>query len=81
MTEGSFVKSQEDGEESPAPCPAFFFCAHILADKGGGGHGHAGHGQHNEGIQLVVAAPARHAAGTEGVDVSLDEGVGKGGDN
>ena len=53
--------------------------APVLPHEGGGrlGNGHHRHGQ--KGIQLVVAVPAGHAGGAEGVDVTLHKHVGEGG--
>ena len=53
--------------------------APVLPHEGGGrlGNGHDRHGQ--KGVQLVVAVPARHAGGAEGVDVALHKHVGEGG--
>ena len=53
----------------------------VLADEGGRRHGHALHGQHDELVELVIRAPARHAGGSEHVHVGLDKDVGQGCDD
>ena len=67
--------------EGPLFYPVRLSGADILTDKGGGGGGHAGHREVNEGINLVVAAPAGHAVGAEEIDVGLHKYVGDRGDD
>ena len=53
----------------------------VLSHKGGGGHGHGLDGEHDELVNLVVAAPSGHGGGTKKVDIGLDKNVGKRGDD
>ena len=72
-------KAQQDGPDGSLISPLFLSCADILADKGGCGHGHALHGQHDKLIQFIIAAPSCHTAGTEIIDIGLHEDVGESG--
>ena len=74
-------KGQADGGVGSLLRPLGLVGTYVLADKGRGCHGHALHGQHNELVQLVVAAPTGHTAGTEEIDVGLDKYIGKSGDH
>lgn len=57
--------------------PLLIACSQILAGEGGGGHGQTLHGQDDQLIDLGVGGPARHAGGTEPVDVGLHKYIGK----
>ena len=54
--------------------------ADVLTYKGCGRLAHTHHRQHNEAVDLGVAAPAGHTSGAEAVDVGLHVYVGEGGD-
>ena len=75
------AETQPDCRDGAAIAAALVARAAVLADEGGGGHSHALHGQHDELIQLVVAAPPRHHVRAEHVDIALHEDIGEGGDD
>ena len=68
-------QAHENGRDRSVDGPFFIVGAHVLGHEGGGSHGHGKDWQHDELVQLVVAAPACHAAGAEMVDVTLDKNV------
>ena len=74
-------EGQQDGFHGAVVRPILLLSPYVLGHKGGGSHGHALHGQHDELVDLVVAAPAGHDGGTKEIDVGLDEDVGEGGDH
>ena len=84
--------SEKDQQSNDNPCnPAgehqsryrtavgtpIIFCSDILADKGGGSHCHALHGQHDKLVELIVTAPSGHAVRPEEVDIALDKNIGE----
>ena len=70
--------SGKDRKARPLFGAVIHACAEILADKGGGRHVKAGDGQENKAFDLGVDAVARHGEFSEGIDLGLDDNIGKG---
>ena len=74
-------KSNSDRQQDYIFCSLLrtFFLpgAYVLADKGRSRNGHALHGQKDELIQFVIAAPPGHTRGAEYIDIGLYKHIGK----
>lgn len=71
------AKTQDNGRNGAFIGSLVFLGTDVLSHKGGGGHGHGLDGEHDELVNLVVAAPSGHGGGTKKVDIGLDKNVGK----
>ena len=68
---------EEDAEARAAPGAVILLGAEVLPDEGGAGHRKARDGQESKALDLAVRAVGGHGEHTEGVDLRLDNDVGK----
>lgn len=67
----------EQAEADALLHPIQLLGADVLGDEGGHGHGEGRDRQEGEALHLSIGADARHGGGGEGVDIGLNEHVGK----
>ena len=71
---------RKNTEARPLLRPVILFCPQVLADKGSTGHIKACDGQERKTFNLRMGAVSRHCQLSEGIDLGLDDDIGKGDD-